>query len=299
MIELVQYLPSVLVGFVSGVLSGAFGIGGGIVMSPSIKLLLGGSALAAVATPLVAIVPSAVTGSYAYIKRGVTDVRIGAVVGACGMFFGPLGALAASRVGGNLVLMGTSALILYVAGDTIWGLMQSRQARAKSQEKSVAAAGVATEASSDAVADAATEASSDTAVGVAAEASSVAAATPYVRALGIGVVAGFFSGFFGLGGGFIIVPLLVRILKMNYKQAIGTSLMAVALVALPSLLTHAYLGNVDWVIGAGLVVGVVPGAAIGAKITLGASERIVRILFACLLIVVGLWLLASTMNALG
>lgn len=266
MAELVQYLPSVLVGFVSGVLSGAFGIGGGIITTPAIKLVLGGTALAAVATPLLAIVPSAVTGSYAYIKRGVTDIRVGVVVGACGMLFGPLGALAASRVGGEVVLAGTAALILYVAGDTIWGLVKGpRDSSAESSTEGCAKSGWAV----------------------------------YAPAVGIGVVAGFFSGFFGLGGGFIIVPLLVRIFKMNYKQAIGTSLMAVALVALPSLLTHAYLGNVDWVIGVGLVVGVVPGAAIGAKITLGASERIIRILFACLLIVVGLWLLVSTMTALG
>src|SRR5438874_10525097 len=65
----------VAAGFVSGVLSGLFGVGGGIVMTPAIQLLLGASPIVALATPLPAIFPTAATGAYTYRKAGEADLR--------------------------------------------------------------------------------------------------------------------------------------------------------------------------------------------------------------------------------
>ena len=69
---------TVVVGLVSGVLSGAFGIGGGLVTTPAIRLLLGYPALIAVGTPLPVILPGAIAGASSYVRRGLADVRAGA-----------------------------------------------------------------------------------------------------------------------------------------------------------------------------------------------------------------------------
>ena len=113
-----------------------------------------------------------------------------------------------------------------------------------------------------------------------------------------GALAGFYSGFFGLGGGFVLVPLLTRWMRFPIKRAIGTSLVCIAILAVPGTITHALLGNIDWMIGLGLIIGVIPGAIVGARIALGSTDRSLRIGFAVLLAVVGLWLAATEVGAL-
>ena len=58
-----EALIGILIGFVSGVLSGLFGVGGGIVMTPGIQVLLGATPIVALATPLPVIFPTALTGA--------------------------------------------------------------------------------------------------------------------------------------------------------------------------------------------------------------------------------------------
>jgi uncharacterized membrane protein YfcA len=109
----------------------------------------------------------------------------------------------------------------------------------------------------------------------------------------IGILAGVYSGFLGLGGGFLIVPGLTRFLGMPVKRAIGTSLVAVAVLAVPGTISHSLLGHIDWPLAGLLALGVVPGALIGARLTGRASDRLVRLSFAALLAVVGVWLAVS------
>jgi len=67
----------------------------------------------------------------------------------------------------------------------------------------------------------------------------------------------------------------------------------VCLLAIPGTVTHALLGNIDWLIAGGLVLGVVPGALVGAHLTIGARDREVRIGFALMLVAAGAWLAVS------
>jgi uncharacterized membrane protein YfcA len=81
------------------------------------------------------------------------------------------------------------------------------------------------------------------------------------------------------------VPLLTRWLGFPMKRAIGTSLIAVALLAIPGSVTHGLLGSIDWRLALALSLGVVPGALLGARATQAASEKSVRLGFAGLLLV--------------
>ena len=114
------------------------------------------------------------------------------------------------------------------------------------------------------------------------------------RLVPIGLAAGFYSGFLGLGGGFVIVPLLTRWLGFPIKRAIATSLLTITILAVPGTITHALLGNIDWTIALWLAIGVVPGALLGSRITMGSADRTVRFAFAALLLIVGVWLGYST-----
>ena len=105
-----------------------------------------------------------------------------------------------------------------------------------------------------------------------------------MRLAAIATVAGAFSGLFGVGGGAIIVPLLVLWLGYEHKEATGTSLAAIAVIAALAAAVHAAYGNVDlWMgllVAAPAVAGVLAGTALQQRI----SERAVAGAFVALLV---------------
>lgn len=252
-----QWLAAASIGFASGLMSGMFGIGGAILTTPAVRLLLGAPALIAVGTPLPVILPGALTGVYEYRKRGLTDMRVGLTVGAVGALFAVAGAWATRLVGGRVVLVGTAALIGWAAADTVLQLLRPPVRDENEPAGAQPSSGRA------------------------------------MRILLIGAVTGLYSGFFGLGGGFVLVPMLTRWLRFPVKRAVGTSLVSVALLAVPGTITHAVLGNIDWAIAAGLALGVVPGAWVGARVVHVARDAHVRIGFAALLMALATWLAVS------
>jgi uncharacterized membrane protein YfcA len=204
--------------------------------------------------------------------------------------FAIAGALATQFVGGTVVLLATAALILYTAGDMILQVVQTNRPPSTGLE-------AGEEHDAFAVID---DAGAGDTARAAGEASASQDATFRSRAgnrpallwqlLVIGAVTGSYSGFLGLGGGFVLVPLLTRWLRYDIKRAIGTSLLAIAILAVPGTITHALLGHIDWKIAALLIVGVVPGAWLGSRVTLGSSDRAIRIGFSVMLVLVGGWL---------
>lgn len=112
-----------------------------------------------------------------------------------------------------------------------------------------------------------------------------------VTGLGLGV--GVMTGFFGVGGGFLIVPVLVLLLGLPVRTAIGTSLLIITITALAGLGGHLVGGEIDWPLtitfGAAGMVGAWAGARTGRRMS---SERLQR-LFAILLIAIAAFLLAQ------
>lgn len=107
----------------------------------------------------------------------------------------------------------------------------------------------------------------------------------------IGCVAGFASGFFGIGGGVILVPLLLTIRKLPLKEAIPTSLATMAIYAIPGSIAHYSIGNVHTDLLAFVLIGSIIGANAGAKETLKVPEKELRMMFVWLLVFLGLMLI--------
>jgi uncharacterized protein len=101
----------------------------------------------------------------------------------------------------------------------------------------------------------------------------------------IGTAAGLFSGLFGVGGGAVIVPMLVLRLGYGDREAMGTSLAAIALMAGAAMLAHGAYGNLH--VGDGLLVGVpaVGGVVAGTALQQRLRPRAVRLVFAAVLVV--------------
>jgi uncharacterized membrane protein YfcA len=109
----------------------------------------------------------------------------------------------------------------------------------------------------------------------------------------IGVVAGFFSALFGVGGGLITVPLLLLLTQFGERPAMATSLGAIGLTALAGMIRYGFHGDVEWgyaaLIGLPAAVGAVAGTAIQQRV----QTRSLSLAFAVFLVVVGVLLLTT------
>lgn len=110
---LLEAILTVLVGLGAGILSGLFGVGGGIVMTPGLTALAGVAPIVAVATPLPVILPTAAVGAFAYRRAGEVDVRAAAWISLPGAAASAVGALLTEVVDARLLLVATAALLAW------------------------------------------------------------------------------------------------------------------------------------------------------------------------------------------
>ncbi len=118
---LLQGALGVLIGFASGMLSGLFGVGGGIVMTPGIQVLLGTSPIVALATPLPVIFPTAITGAYTYGRAGELDTRAAAWIVGPGVLAAILGSWLTDVVDPHLLLLVTAVLLAIQSANILRG----------------------------------------------------------------------------------------------------------------------------------------------------------------------------------
>ena len=112
-----------------------------------------------------------------------------------------------------------------------------------------------------------------------------------VLSLVIGLLAGVLSGMFGIGGGVLIVPALVLVLKFDQLKAQGTSLIAlIAPVGALAVWQYWQGKQVDLKIGGLVAAGFVAGGLIGSRVALGAGDALMRRGFAGFLVVLGFYL---------
>ena len=124
----------------------------------------------------------------------------------------------------------------------------------------------------------------------------------YPRVIGFGLVTGAFSGFFGIGGGFLVVPSLLGATGMTIIHAVGTSLVAVTAFGLTTAINYALSGFVDWSLAAVFVVAGIVGTTLGARTCkhLAASRGALAVVFATMVfLVAGYMLYRSGMSLLG
>ncbi|HSJ28000.1 MAG TPA: sulfite exporter TauE/SafE family protein [Acidimicrobiia bacterium] len=108
-----------------------------------------------------------------------------------------------------------------------------------------------------------------------------------LRLVGIGIAGGAISGFFGVGGGIVLVPLLLGYMGLTRRAAHATSLGAIILLSLAGMVGFALSGEVDPVVGVTIGVGGMVGAVIGAQLMNRLSARTLRLVFAVVLIGAG------------
>jgi hypothetical protein len=119
------------------------------------------------------------------------------------------------------------------------------------------------------------------------------------KVLGFGLGTGVFSGFFGIGGGFLIVPGLVASTSMPILNAVGSSLVAVTAFGLTTALNYSISGLVDWPLAFVFIGGGVVGSLIGTKIAkrLAGTKGLLTTVFAALIFCVAAYMLWKSAGA--
>lgn len=107
----------------------------------------------------------------------------------------------------------------------------------------------------------------------------------------IGTAAGAFSGLLGVGGGSVMVPLLIVWLGYGEREATGTSMMAIVVIAALAVTVQAFYGNVDPPNAALVGIPAIGGAVVGTALQQRLPERAISLLFALLLVVIAVELI--------
>jgi uncharacterized membrane protein YfcA len=117
--------------------------------------------------------------------------------------------------------------------------------------------------------------------------------------IGVGFLVGALSGFFGIGGGFLIVPGLMGATAMPLINAIGSSLVAVAAFGLTTAASYAVSGLVDWELAGLFIVGGALGGFLGIKLAhhlAGGSKRALGLIFSGVVITVGIYVVVRSIT---
>jgi hypothetical protein len=114
--------------------------------------------------------------------------------------------------------------------------------------------------------------------------------------ISVGALIGLLSGILANGGGIFFVPSYVVLFRMKMKEAIATSLLTVAVMSIPGMLIHYYLGHINLEIASAIGLGVAPMAYFGAKMDIKTQSKTIKLLFGTLLITFSIYFLISQLQ---
>ena len=246
------------IGLLIGLTMGALGGGGAIIAVPVLVYLLGQDAREATTGSLIVVEVTALIGMWPHHRAGRARIGQGLVFGVLGGLAAYLGSRLAVGVPDAALLTAFAALLLLVAGAMTWW-----QRRSASEPLAVERP-------------------------VVARRPRLTVDWPRVALLVLTAsVVGLLTGFFGVGGGFAIVPALVLVLGLPMRVAVGTSLVVIAVTSTSALASRLGDGvSVDWPVIGVFAVAAVVGSLLGSRVTSRVSPERLNLAFTVLLVVV-------------
>lgn len=251
-------------GGIVGLVLGLVGGGGSILAVPLLVYVVGvPSPHVAIGTSAVAVSASALGNLVKHARAGIVKWRCAAVFAAAGALGAFAGSTVAKAVDGQK-LLALFGLVMVVVG----GLMLRKRSAGSNPDVRL---------------------------------SGETARELLPLLLGIGFAVGAFSGFFGIGGGFLIVPGLIIATSMPLTAAVGTSLVAVSTFGAATATSYAMSGLIDWPVAGLFVFGALLGGLAGVRLgkVLAGRKGALNFVFASLVIAVGLSIVARGLGSLA
>jgi uncharacterized membrane protein YfcA len=251
----------ILLGLAAGILSGLFGIGGGIVLVPSLLVFFGMDILDANATSLAAmLLPVGILGVWSYYKAGHVNLKESLWI-SLGLFIGSFfGGEIAVNISEQLLSTLYAGILLYVALSYVdLPAIMKRKKKEVPREQQLKQYAI----------------------------------WSFIL---VGMAAGVFAGLFGKGGGIVIVPMLMAVFKYSPKMAVATSLASLQLpVGLPGVLIYADAGHLNLPSAAFIAGGMVAGSLLGSVVGVRLASGMFRKIYAFFLLAVAVYMVVKYM----
>lgn len=249
----------ILIGAIVGFLTGLLGIGGGFIMVP-VLTLTGIPYNIAVGTSLCQMTVSSISGTINHLRQKHVDMKLGLLL-LCGSIPGTeMGAQVLELVKKTDIMNGLMNSIFFVLLVTVSILMYRDATGCSDEDKS----------GDVVIKDLSLY---KTKVCLYPVKKFVDENLYYINQVNVvhvlvaGMVAGFFSGLLGVGGGFILSPILIFVFKIPAVLVVGTSLFQVIFTALYGTISHTIKGNVNFQVALFLIIGAVAGSLAGSGLT--------------------------------
>lgn len=244
-------LIGALIGFTGGVL----GIGGGLLAIPLLGIMLGMDQQLAQGTALIMVLPAVLISVRQYNRHARIDMRAAAIGGAASIVFTWFGAQVALGLDPVFLRRIYAAFVFCIA---LFYFHQSSRKRRPRPRQGDAAQPFKTHKAWFAV---------------------------------VGMLAGFAGGIFGVGGSVLVVPLLTTVFRFTQTGAQGLALSMVVPGTSAALLTYSLHGQADWLVGIPLALGSIVMVPRGVRLAYSLPEPRLKLIFACMLLVIMVMLL--------
>lgn len=254
-------------GVLIGLCLGALGAGGSVLAVPALVYVAGQSAHAATTTSLLVVGAASLVGMAAHYRAGRVRVGTGIVFGLTGIGGSIAGSELNQRLSPDLLLLAFSGLVVVAAWRMLVGCPTCTKA---GEQRELSGAAVPVGRSP-----------------LATLRLGVDVSIPALLAAGTGI--GFLTGLFGVGGGFVIVPALTLLLRMGMPEAIGTSLLVIAINSAVGLAARAATAPIDWGVALPFTVAAIVGVAVGKRLSSHLDAETTLRWFAVVLAVVAVY----------
>lgn len=252
-----MFLLALIIGCGVGIVVGALGAGGGIISVPVLVFILAQTAHSATMESLVIVGATALISIIPHSRSGNVKWKEGGLFGGLAVVSSVIGSRLSILVPGDILLYLFSFLLLGVAGFMYIRARNMMLGKTKEtpQQNKI----------------------------------------KLIPLLGYATMTGFLTGFFGVGGGFMVVPVLVLALGLGMRQASGTSLLVMIITAIAGLLARIGTNvTADWILVAFFVCGSIIGGLIGEKFTRNTKDYHLTFAFSGLLFIVAIFSIIST-----
>ncbi|MVT09754.1 sulfite exporter TauE/SafE family protein [Chitinophaga tropicalis] len=250
LLQQTDYLAILFIGLIVGYLSGLLGKGGSAISTPALQIFAGINPFYALASPLPAAITSTLSATTVYSREKLFNRRVIMTGALAGIPATILGAYVSSYLKGETLMIFTALFIVTIGISLLYSFIKKKHDIAEHTVEAVDNNGLLIMAS-----------------------------------LGIGLL----SGLLANAGGILFSSFFIKRLKMPIKQALACSIVLSALLSVPGALAHWWLGHIDWLIAFLLALTAIPSSYLGAKTAVKMKSPVLEKLFACTLILFGIY----------
>ncbi|QHS60976.1 sulfite exporter TauE/SafE family protein [Chitinophaga agri] len=252
LLQQTDYMVVLIIGLIVGYLSGLLGKGGSAVSTPALQIFAGVNPFYALASPLPAAITSTISATTVYSRQKLFNRKVIILGALFGIPATLVGAWLSKFLPGKTLMIMTAVFIVSIGSSLLISFLRKKTVDETPATEEITASHYK---------------------------------MIVFASMGIGLLAGLLAN----AGGVLFSSFFIKRLHMPIKQALACSILLSALLALPGAIAHWWLGHIDWNIALLLSLTAIPSSYLGAKTAVKMKSPLLEKLFACTLILFGVY----------